>query len=146
MFYKLISTLFFIGYFPFAPGTVASAIAMIILFIFKPSTFSLFFIWISAIILGVICSEKMERQTNAKDASYIVIDEFTGYLTAVLLVPLTIQNLLLAFIFFRFFDIIKPPPIRQIEKRVEGGLGIMIDDIIAGIMSNVLLRVLLVLL
>lgn len=145
MFYKLISTLFFIGYFPFAPGTFASAIAMIILFIFKPSNLSLFFIWISAIILGVISSDKMERQTNAKDASYIVIDEFTGYLTSVLLVPLTIQNLLLAFIFFRFFDIIKPPPIRQIEKRVEGGLGIMIDDIIAGIMSNILLRILLVL-
>lgn len=145
MFYKIISTLFFIGYFPFAPGTVASAIAMIILFILKPSTLFLFFIWISAIILGVICSDKMERQTNDKDASYIVIDEFTGYLTAVLLVPLTIQNLLLAFIFFRFFDIIKPPPIRQIEKRFEGGLGIMIDDVIAGIMSNVLLRILLVL-
>lgn len=96
-------------------------------------------------ILGIISSDKMEKQTNKKDPSYVVIDEFAGYLTSVFLIPLNIQNLLLAFLFFRFFDILKPPPIKQIEKKVKGGLGIMIDDIIAGAMSNLLLRIFLIL-
>ncbi|MCX8033794.1 MAG: phosphatidylglycerophosphatase A [Thermodesulfovibrio sp.] len=145
MVYRIISTLFFIGYFPFAPGTLASALAMITLFIFKPSDITIFLILIVTFVLGIISSDKMEKQTNKKDASYIVIDEFAGYLIAIFLIPFTIQNLLLAFIFFRFFDILKPPPIKQIEKRIKGGLGIMIDDIIAGIMSNILLRILLML-
>ena len=146
MFYRIISTLFFIGYFPFAPGTVASAFAIVILFLFRPSNTILFLILILGFILGVISSDKMVKKTNTKDPSCIVIDEFAGCLTAVILIPLTPQNLLIAFIFFRFFDIIKPPPIKQIEKRVHGGLAIMIDDIIAGIMSNLLLRILLMLL
>lgn len=141
----IISTLFFIGYFPFAPGTLASAFAMITLFILKPSDMNIFLILIAAFVLGIISSDKMEKQTNKRDPSCIVIDEFAGYLTAILLIPLTIQNLLIALIFFRFFDILKPPPIKQIEKRIKGGLGIMIDDIIAGIMSNISLRILLML-
>lgn len=145
MFYKIIATLFFIGYFPFAPGTIASLFAMIILFIFKFSDTSIFIMLIITLILGIISSNKIEKQTDKKDPSYVVIDEFAGYLTSVLWIPLTIQNLLLAFIFFRFFDILKPPPIKQIEKNVEGGLGIMIDDIIAGVMSNFLLRIFLIL-
>ncbi len=145
MFYKIIATVFFIGYFPFAPGTVASLFAMIILFIFKFSDISIFIMLIITFILGIISSDKMEKQTNKKDPSYVVIDEFAGYLTSVFLIPLNIQNLLLAFLFFRFFDILKPPPIKQIEKKVKGGLGIMIDDIIAGAMSNLLLRIFLIL-
>lgn len=145
MFYKIISTVFFIGYFPFAPGTIASLFAMLTLFFFKPSDICIFFMLGVTFILGLISSNKMEKQTNSRDPSYVVIDEFAGYLMAMILIPITIQNLLLAFIFFRFFDILKPPPIKQIEKIFKGGLGIMMDDIIAGVISNFLLRILLIL-
>lgn len=145
MLYRIISTVFFVGYFPFAPGTVASAFAMLILLIFKPSHSEILMTLVIAFVLGVISSNKIEKKANEKDPSYIVIDEFAGYLISVFLIPLTTLNLLLAFLFFRFFDIIKPPPIRQIEKRLKGGLGIMMDDIIAGLFSNLLLRILLML-
>ncbi|MCX7987908.1 MAG: phosphatidylglycerophosphatase A [Thermodesulfovibrio sp.] len=145
MFYRIISTVFFIGYFPFAPGTIASLFAMLTLFFFKPSDICISLMLLVTFILGLISSNKMEKQTNSRDPSYVVIDEFAGYLMAMILIPITIQNLLLAFIFFRFFDILKPPPIKQIEKIFKGGLGIMMDDIIAGVISNFLLRILLIL-
>lgn len=144
MFYRIIATVFFIGYFPFARGTIASLLAMITLSIFKFSNTSVIIMLIVTFILGTISSDKVEKRANKKDPSYVVIDEFAGYLTTILMIPLTTQNLLLAFLFFRLFDILKPPPIRQIQKKVKGGLGIMIDDIIAGAMGNFLLRIFLI--
>uniref|UniRef100_A0A7C4AJS5 Phosphatidylglycerophosphatase A n=1 Tax=Thermodesulfovibrio aggregans TaxID=86166 RepID=A0A7C4AJS5_9BACT len=145
MFYKLIATIFFIGYFPFAPGTVASAFAMAILWIFNPSEAVILSILITSLILGTISSEKLAKESQSEDPSYVVIDEFAGYLTAVAFFPLNWQVLVAGFILFRFFDILKPPPIRQIERKLRGGLGIMIDDMIAGLMANLSLRILLML-
>ncbi len=145
MFYTLIATVFFIGYFPFAPGTVASAFAMVVLWLFKPSDTAVLFVLSVLFILGVLASGKIEKKLEKKDPSYIVIDEFAGYLTAVAFFSFSWQNLFIGFILFRFFDILKPPPIRQIERKLRGGLGIMIDDIIAGLMANLSLRILLML-
>ncbi|MGB9892059.1 phosphatidylglycerophosphatase A [Thermodesulfovibrio sp. Kuro-1] len=145
MFYKIIATVLFIGYFPFAPGTVCSAVTMIFLDLFKPSYMVVLTILIVSIITGIIASERIEKASNKKDPSYIVIDEFAGYLTSILFIPINWQNLLIAFILFRIFDIIKPPPIRQIEKKLKGGLSIMMDDIIAGLITNVLIRIFLML-
>mgnify|MGYP001153929259 CR=1 FL=1 len=145
MFYKIIATVFFIGYFPFAPGTVASVFAMAVLWLFKLSDRVVLFMLIVFFILGVLASEKIEKKLEKKDPSCIVIDEFTGYLTAVAFFTLNWQVLVAGFILFRFFDILKPPPIRQIERKLRGGLGIMIDDMIAGLMANLSLRILLML-
>lgn len=140
MFCKLISTVFFIGYIPFAPGTIATVFAMIFLYTFKPSDLIVFFISFITLILGIICADKIEKNLGTKDPSYIVIDEFTGYFVSMFLIPITIQNLFFAFLLFRLFDILKPPPIKQIERLTKGGLGIMIDDIIAGVITNVLMQ------
>ncbi|GLI54104.1 phosphatidylglycerophosphatase A family protein [Thermodesulfovibrio yellowstonii] len=145
MFYKIIATVLFIGYFPFAPGTVCSAVTMIFLDLFKPSYMVVLTILIVSIVAGIIASERIEKASNKKDPSYIVIDEFAGYLTSILFIPINWQNLLIAFILFRIFDIIKPPPIRQIERKLKGGLSIMMDDIIAGLITNVLIRIFLML-
>lgn len=145
MFYKIIATVLFIGYFPVAPGTVCSAVAMIFLGLFNPSYTVVLAILTISLFTGIIASERIEKTSNKKDPSYIVIDEFAGYLTSILFIPINWQNLLIAFILFRIFDIIKPTPIRQIERKFKGGLGIMLDDIIAGIISNILIRIFLML-
>jgi phosphatidylglycerophosphatase A len=74
------------------------------------------------------------------DPNFIVIDEFGGYMVSLLFLPLTWDNLIAAFILFRIFDIIKPPPIKTIEIRLKGGLGIMADDVMAGVYTNILLQ------
>lgn len=145
MFYKIIATVFFIGYFPLAPGTLASASAMAFLWFLKPSDFLILFILLLSFISGIFVSQKIQEQSRKKDPPFVVIDEFTGYLAAILFIPLNLPNLFAGFILFRFFDILKPPPIKQIEKRTGGGFSIMIDDIIAGVITNLLLRILLML-
>lgn len=141
---KIVATVFFIGYCPVAPGTVASAFAMAFLWIFKPHEMIVLFILLVSLILGTISSEKVAKQLSSKDPPCIVIDEFAGYLTAVIFLPLNLNVLIAGFVFFRFFDIVKPPPIRQAE-RIGGGFGIMIDDFLAGFFSNLLIRVFLLL-
>ncbi len=145
MLYKIVATVFFIGYFPFAPGTVCSAVVMILLILLKPSYMVVSAILIISLVAGIVASERVQKASNKKDPSYIVIDEFAGYLTSILFIPINWKNLLVAFILFRIFDIIKPPPIRQIEKKLKGGLGIMMDDIIAGLITNILIRIFLML-
>lgn len=145
MLYKIVATVFFIGYFPFARGTVCSAVVMILLILFKPSYMVVSVILIISLVAGIVASERVQKASNKKDPSYIVIDEFAGYLTSILFIPINWKNLLVAFILFRIFDIIKPPPIRQIEKKLKGGLGIMMDDIIAGLITNILIRIFLML-
>lgn len=76
-----------------------------------------------------------------KDSGNIVIDEVCGYAVSVLFVPKTGGYLIAAFILFRLFDILKPPPIRKIEQEVPGGIGIMLDDLLAGIYANICLQI-----
>lgn len=137
---KIIATVFFIGYFPVAPGTMASAFVITFLLIFKPDNMILLAILIVALFVGIVSSEILAKHYKVKDPNWIVIDEFVGCLTAVIFLPIDWKILLAGFLIFRFFDIIKPPPIRQAE-RIGGGLGIMIDDLLAGIISNLLIRI-----
>ncbi len=90
-------------------------------------------------ILGVPVSHHAEKQLG-KDSGHIVIDEFSGYLISVLFIPRSLGYLFAAFILFRIFDILKPPPIRKIEESVPGGAGIMADDVLAGIYANICLQ------
>jgi len=90
-------------------------------------------------LLGIITSHNAEK-TLGKDSGHIVIDEFAGYLLSVLLIPKRIEYLVAAFILFRIFDILKPPPIRKIEQFIPGGAGIMLDDILAAVYANVCIQ------
>ncbi|MBI3592707.1 MAG: phosphatidylglycerophosphatase A, partial [Nitrospirae bacterium] len=83
----------------------------------------------------------VEKNTGIKDSKHIVIDEFVGYLASVAFLPLTAGYIVAAFFLFRFFDILKPPPIRNVEKKFHGGLGIMLDDLLAGIFTNIILQI-----
>ncbi|HAK87801.1 MAG TPA: phosphatidylglycerophosphatase A [Nitrospiraceae bacterium] len=138
---KVIATVFFIGYIPFAPGTFGSLAALAFVWILKPDVLPLLAILTLVFIAGVLSSHAVEKDTGIKDGKYIVIDEFAGYLASVAFLPLTVGYIISAFLVFRFFDILKPPPIRNIEKTFHGGLGIMLDDLSAGIFTNILLQI-----
>ncbi|MEW6162129.1 MAG: phosphatidylglycerophosphatase A [Nitrospirota bacterium] len=138
---KYIATLGFIGYLPFAPGTLGSLIAFTFFIILKPSPFIHTIILSLLIPVGIISSRHAERLLKTEDSRHIVIDEFCGYLLSVVLVPFSIGYALTAFFLFRFFDILKPFPIKKIGFVLSGGEGIMADDIVAAIYTNLILQI-----
>jgi phosphatidylglycerophosphatase A len=139
---KLISTFFYTGYFPFAPGTFASLITLVIIWFFIPT----FFYILLPISLGLfflsVWSATYGEEFFGKDGRPIVIDEVTGMVISLILIPAGIKFYLGAFFLFRFFDIIKPPPARMME-RLKGGWGVTLDDVIAGIYANLSLHLIL---
>jgi phosphatidylglycerophosphatase A len=93
------------------------------------------------IVLGIPVSSIVARESGVSDPGYVVIDEVAGQLIALIAVPLRWQYVLASFILFRGFDILKPPPVRQLEK-LPGGSGIMLDDVGAGVYANIVMQVL----
>lgn len=138
---KNLATLGFIGYLPIAPGTFGSLAAMIFLGFLKPPVNIHVFLIIAFTVIGTIASHKAEKLLNEKDSRHIVIDEFAGYTLSIILLPPTLPHLFAAFLLFRFFDILKPLPIRWIESTLPGGMGIMADDLMAGIYTNALIQI-----
>jgi len=92
------------------------------------------------ILLGVYISGQAEK-SYGHDASVIIIDEFAGYFIAVLMLPQTLWTVIYSFVLFRVFDIAKPYPINRSQK-LPGGWGVMVDDVLAGVFTNILLQVL----
>lgn len=140
---KYTATLGFIGYLPSAPGTFGTIFAFLIFIILKPSAFLHILILLIIIPIGIISSHRAEMLLDDRDSRHIVIDEFCGYFCSMVLIPFSVSTLLIAFFLFRLFDILKPFPIRTIESSLSGGIGIMADDIMAAIYTNVILRILL---
>jgi phosphatidylglycerophosphatase A len=137
--FKYIATLGFIGYTPYAPGTAGTAAGLLIVFLLKPDNAELLIGSVLVLLIGTLTAHYAEKQLG-KDSSHIIIDELCGYLISVLFIPPNIGYFLAAFILFRIFDILKPPPIRKIEKIIPGGAGVMLDDVLAGIYTNVCLQ------
>ena len=161
-----ILTLFGVGYFKYAPGTAASFITCLIYFTLSESAFSLgmnkFYIVVFLIFVlfySIIFIDKLSPVFKKKDPREIVIDEFVGQcipLVSILFRPDgfipnccykgTIEEasviwILLSFILFRFFDILKPFPINIVDKKMKNGVGVMLDDIIAGIYSTIVIYI-----
>jgi phosphatidylglycerophosphatase A len=104
-----------------------------------PPDLELLMIFMPVFLLGLITSHNAEKDLG-KDSKRIVIDEFCGYMLSVFFIPPTIGYLLAAFILFRIFDILKPPPIKKVEKSIQGGAGIMLDDLLAAVYTNVCIQ------
>lgn len=140
---KVFVTVFFIGYIPFASGTFGSVVGVIIWVFSSKWKFYPFIIFLITII-GFFLSDYAEKKIFfKKDPSAIVIDEVAGMLVSYLIFKFTFDIrsffiLILGFVIFRFFDILKPQPIKVIQK-LPGGIGIMIDDIVAGCFTCLLL-------
>jgi phosphatidylglycerophosphatase A len=138
---KLIASVFYVGYIPLAPGTFGTLAALGFVWLLRPEGATLLFLWPVVFLLGVWGSHRAEEAFQRKDCQHIVIDEFAGYLTAILFLPLTPGFMIAAFVLFRLLDITKPPPIRQMETLFRGGMGVMMDDVVAGLIANLMLQV-----
>jgi len=120
------------GYAPLAPGTAGSALTVLILWGLPFSRVGLVVFLVLVTAGGTWAAQRAERLIGEKDPGVIVIDEVAGMTLSVVALPLTVPVLATAFVLFRLFDIVKPFPARA-SQRVAGGLGVMIDDLIAGL-------------
>jgi phosphatidylglycerophosphatase A len=136
---------FHIGFIPGAPGTYASIATTLCFFlIFHFSGRIISVLHLSAICLislaGVLASDDVSRRTGNQDPQFVVIDEVAGQLLTFLFLPVNPFNLIMGTVLFRVFDMWKPFPIRKLEH-LRGGVGIMADDLLAGIYGNLVLRI-----
>ncbi len=133
---SFIATFGFVGYIPLGPGTFAALLTTLILYFLNPS-FLLVLEGLGLVFFsGWVASARYSKLTNKMDPGEVVIDEVAGLITAVLFLPrINILYLVLAFVLFRLYDIIKPFGIKKVEK-IGNGLGIMLDDEIAGIYAG----------
>ncbi|OKA01369.1 phosphatidylglycerophosphatase A family protein [Helicobacter pylori] len=130
-------TLFFSGYSKKAPGTIGSLVALLLglpILIFSANT-----LFLGAVLIGLIAIaqiDKEEEESKIHDSSYIVIDELVGMWLAMAISGLSLAGVVLSFIFFRIYDITKPSLIGKIDKEVKGGLGVVADDALAGVLAG----------
>ncbi|MGL2524165.1 phosphatidylglycerophosphatase A [Helicobacter pylori] len=130
-------TLFFSGYSKKAPGTIGSLVALLLglpVLIFSANTLFLGAIFVGLIAIAQI--DKEEEESKVHDSSYIVIDELVGMWLAMAISGLSLVGVVLSFIFFRIYDITKPSLIGKIDKEVKGGLGVVADDALAGVLAG----------
>jgi phosphatidylglycerophosphatase A len=145
---KLIATFFGIGRLRPGPGTWASAATVVIwaplAHQLAPSLRTPVAIALALLVtlIGIPAATSLARAAATKDPQFVVIDEAAGQLIALIAVPFTWKSFLAGFILFRAFDILKPPPVRQLEKLPEG-TGIVLDDVAAGIFALVVIHLLL---
>lgn len=126
------------GLIPFMPGTFGTLWGVAIAFLINGlPVYTQAGIIIAVVAASVYISGEACRQMGRHDPSSIVLDEVCGYLVSFFLIPLTAFNLILVFIIFRFFDILKPYPIGLIDRKVKGGLGVVLDDLLAGVYANI---------
>lgn len=133
---------FYSGYAPHAPGTAGTLVGIALYILLSPLSLKLYgILTIGILLVGVWVSDRVEAIRGEKDSSLIVIDEIAGFLVAMFGLPLHGLTVAAGFVLFRIFDIAKPFPIRMIDRRLPGGWGVMLDDILAGVYTNIVLRV-----
>ena len=144
----LTATFFGIGHLRPGPGTWASAVTMLVWgAIARPLAPTaripiLIALAICVILVGIPAATRVARASAKKDPGFVVIDEVAGQLISLIAVPVAWKTFLAGFILFRVFDILKPPPVRQLERLPEG-TGIVLDDVAAGIYALVVMHLLL---
>ena len=138
----LFATFFGIGRWPIMPGTWASLAALPLAYgMFQTNIFVYMGLTFLFLILGILSCDLVEQTRQSHDDGDLVIDEVVGILITLTWLPLTWQTFVFGFVLFRFFDILKPFPISFLDKKVKGGLGVMMDDVAAGLIANVILQI-----
>lgn len=137
---KLLASVFYLGYIPVMPGTFGS-LAGLMMYLLVGNNHTLYIsATILAFLLGLFISHPAEDAFCERDSRKIVIDELCGMMLTYLFIPFSIKRLFAGFLLFRLFDILKPPPLRRLHM-LPGGFGVMMDDIGAGLYSNLILRI-----
>jgi phosphatidylglycerophosphatase A len=137
---RLLATFFYIGRFPLAPGSMASLAGILLAIVLTPFPVVYMILTLVITAVGFQVSGPMEKLMQEKDPSCVVIDEVAGMLIAFFLLPLNGPVIIAAFFLFRAFDMFKIYPVNKFEK-MEGGTGIMMDDLVAGIYTNVIMHI-----
>jgi phosphatidylglycerophosphatase A len=138
-----IATGLYSGYLPKAPGTWGSLVGLFIFFMLHALSLPVYLAVVAGLFLvGSFAAGEAEKIMDHKDPGLVVIDEIVGMLITMIAVPATPLTMALGFILFRIFDIAKPFPINLVDQRLHGGVGIMLDDVIAGIYSLAALHLL----
>lgn len=138
-----LATGFGTGYLPKAPGTWGTLVALPIHFLLvrtAPTHYAM--IMAALIILGVLIAGSAEKIMDVADPGIVVIDEIAGMLITLIGAPLNWKAVVIGFALFRFFDILKPFPVNIADQRFHGGIGIMLDDLIAGLYGLIVLQLL----
>jgi len=136
-----LATGFFIGTVPFAPGTFGSIVGLPIVFLLSRLNLLLSISFILLFIFFAVgIASAAEKILNQQDPAKIVIDEMAGLMVTFTGLPFNLTTAIAGFIVFRAFDILKPFPIRTLERKLAGGTGVVFDDVLAGIYANLILR------
>jgi phosphatidylglycerophosphatase A len=138
---RLLASCFYLGYFPSIPGTVTSLAGLLVYLLIGQNQGLYVWVVLSILILGLFISRKAEAGFGQRDDSRIVIDELAGVLVAFTFIPLKLFYLIVGFVGYRILDVLKPPPVKWMES-LKGGFGIMFDDLVAGLCTNLFLQVL----
>ena len=138
----LFSTFFYLGFIPLGPGTFGTigAIPFYYFLISFLDQLSYLLVILLVISLSIFISNEAVKIFNDKDPNQVVIDEVVGFLVTMIFIPFSITNIVAGFILFRFFDITKPYPLRNLEK-LKDGYGIVLDDVAAGLWANAVLQI-----
>ena len=129
------------GLSPYAPGTAGTLAAVplyLLLSTLNPIVYLL--ITLASVMLGVFLCDRTSKALGVHDHAAIVWDEFAGFFITMLFVPVSLTTVILGFCLFRVFDILKPWPASVIDTRMQGGLGVMLDDVVAGIYAMLVLQ------
>ncbi len=142
---EALATGFYLGKIPKAPGTFGTLLGIPAAWLMATYLSPVAYLigTIIFVLASIVVAELYERLLASHDPKEIVIDEVVGYVIAMTWLPLNWQSFLAAFVVFRIFDILKPGPIRAIDQRVKGGLGTVLDDVAAGLITSVILQIIL---
>jgi phosphatidylglycerophosphatase A len=140
---KATGSVFFVGYLPLVPGTFGSILGAVLFYLLQGLSGLTYFLFILGItVLGLATCGRMEKLLNKKDPGCIVIDEVAGMLLALSFMPCDFKIIFLAFLIFRILDTLKPYPAARLQD-LPGAVGVMGDDLIAGIYTNIVLQIIL---
>lgn len=141
-----IATGFYSGYLPKAPGTWGSLVGVLLVFLLHALSLQIYLSVVAGLfIVGSFVAGEAEKILDDRDPGVVVIDEIVGMLITMIAVPVTPLTMALGFILFRGFDIAKPFPVNFFDQHFHGGLGIMLDDVVAGIYSLIIMQLILLL-
>jgi phosphatidylglycerophosphatase A len=131
-----------VGYIPFAPGTFGSLIGLAFIYLLADiQLWAAVLVAVGLIFFAIWISGAAAKTLKRKDPGCIVIDEIAGMVVTFIGLPFTLTTVIPGFVLFRILDISKPFPIRMLDQRLSGGLGIVADDVVAGIFANLIIRV-----
>lgn len=139
---EILATAFYAGKSPIAPGTMGTIVAIpLVLLISLAGPINYMIITLLAVIFSIFISQAYENKVGTHDCQEIVIDEVVGFMVAMTWLPMTWTSLLAGFVLFRLLDALKPVPIRWVDQKIDGGLGVVADDVVAGLIANLILQV-----